>query len=173
MMDVANVIPSRLRNRPRDVRGLVIPFVQYVAADGTPNFAVLDDAKLARCLSARLCGLCGEPMGKHLHFVGGPACVVNRYFYDPAMHRECAVYALQTCPHLARSKGRYRAELPSIQDAKIIVGEMDISRKVERFALMHTDGYQVSHQASTAMVLIKANAWIDVEHWQDGRPVDS
>jgi hypothetical protein len=163
-------IPARLRHRPRDARGYVIPFVQFIGDDGLPNFAVMDHRKVSRCLRQRRCGLCGEVMGIHLYFIGGDLCVVNRYFYDPPMHRDCAIYALEACPHLARSKGRYREPPTSIEGATIIVGDMQ-TKKAERFALMHTGAYTFG-KAATGMLTVKAAPWIDVQWWKEGSPVD-
>jgi hypothetical protein len=73
-------VPTRMLHRPRDARGFAIPYTQFIRADGVPDFRILDDEKTARCLRLRLCGLCGQQMGRHLFFVGGPACVDNGYF---------------------------------------------------------------------------------------------
>src|SRR5215203_4621477 len=126
-------IPLRLSRRPRDRRGYVIPFAQFIDRHGQPQFAAMDDALVRRCLDHRLCGLCGEPMGGHIFFIGGPLSTASGYFYDPPMHRDCATFALRTCPHLARAKGRY-GPIPDAAElgATITVGEMK-GDKVECF----------------------------------------
>lgn len=166
---MAATIPPRLMHRPRDHRGYVIPFVQFIADDGTPNFAVMDAPKVARCLTYRLCGLCGEQMGRNVFFVGGPLCVVNRYFYDPPMHKECAICALEACPHLARSKGRYR-EVLEIAGAKLSVGTMETPQKADYFALMHTNKFEFG-KAPDGMLMVRAAPWLDIEYWKDGEAV--
>jgi len=163
--------PARLRNRPRDPRGYVIPWNTFVAADGTASFAVLDHARVQRALRGRLCGMCGSRMGRHIYFIGGPLCASNGYFYDPPMHRECALYALQACPHLARTKGRYVEPATVAQavgeDATLIVGDM-APDKAEWFGLMHATDYTFGRDAK-GMMVIKANLpWLDVERWRDG-----
>ncbi len=160
-------IPPRLRARPRDKRGYVVPFAQFIAEGGEPNFTVMDHDKTLTCLRRRWCGLCGQPMGKHVHFVGGPKCVENRFFYDPPMHRECAIYALRACPHLARSKGRYR-DVPEIEGATLVVGAMDVSKKVDYFALMHATSYDYG-TTKEGMLIVRAAPWLDVEYWKDGQ----
>lgn len=167
-----SAIPHRLRHRPRDHRGYVIPFAQFIKADGTPDFATMDHDKTAKCLRFRVCGICGEQLGRHIYFVGGPLCVVNRLFYDPAMHRECAVYALETCPHITTAKGRYRP-LHTFKDeegVKRIVGKVVTEVKAEYFALMHTTAYEWG-QAPDGMLMGKAAPWLDVEYWQHGKAV--
>jgi hypothetical protein len=41
-------IPTRLRSRPRDERGLVIPWFAWIDRDGKPHFATNDPTKAAR-----------------------------------------------------------------------------------------------------------------------------
>src|SRR5882672_9003291 len=149
-------IPFRLSRRPRDARGFAIPFAQFIKADGTPDFRVMDDKLSAKAVRRRLCGLCGDAMRGDVWFIGGPLCVENGFFYDPPMHGECARYAIQTCPHLARAKGRYAAT-PDLdeQGVVLIAGAMDISKKAEWFGLMRSTGYQ-SERALDGMQVIKA-----------------
>jgi hypothetical protein len=166
-------IPFRLSRRPRDARGFVIPFAQFIKADGTPDFRIMDDQHSSKAVRRRLCSICGEPMRGDVYFIGGPLCVENGYFYDPAMHKDCATYAIQTCPHLARSKGRYAAT-PDLdeQGVVLVAGAMDISKKAEWFAIMRTTGYQ-SGRSADGMLIIKANMpWVSVERWRDGGRID-
>jgi hypothetical protein len=161
-------IPFRLSRRPLDARGFVIPFTQFIKPDGTPDFRVMDDDRTSKALRRRLCSLCGEPMRKDVWFIGGPKCVAYGYFYDPPMHRECALYALQTCPHLARAKGKYAPVPDRIEGAALVIqGEMD-DQKAEWFGLMRSTGY-TSSRTDTGMLLIKAHMpWLSVEHWREG-----
>jgi hypothetical protein len=59
------MIPERMKRRPTDKRGYPIPFVQFIGADGLPDFRVVEVALLRLCVARRLCGLCGEPMGRY------------------------------------------------------------------------------------------------------------
>jgi len=163
--------PARLSSRPRDPRGYAIPWTQFIRADGTPDFRVLDHERVQRALRVRLCSMCGGSMGRHIYFIGGPLCVSNGYFYDPPMHRECALYALQICPHLARSKGRYIEPATVARsigpEAKLIIGDM-APDKAEWFGLMHATDYTFGQDAK-GMIMIKAKLpWLDVERWRDG-----
>ena len=166
-----SMTPPRLRHRPRDRRGYVIPFAQFIKDDGTPDFAVMDHHKTLKCLRHRMCGICGEQLGRHIYFVGGPLCVTNHLFYDPPMHRECAIYCLQTCPHLARSKGRYRPLPPHAPEGAVLtVGKMVTDVKAEYFALMHATTFKFG-KSPDGMFMAKAGPWIDVEYWKDGKAV--
>lgn len=57
--------------------------------------------RMVWALKRRLCWICGQPMGRHIAFIGGPLAVAQRQFSDPASHRDCGEYALTVCPFLA------------------------------------------------------------------------
>jgi hypothetical protein len=161
-------IPFRLSSRPRDARGFVVPFAQFIKPDGTPDFRTMDEERTGKAVRRRLCALCGEKMRGDVYFVGGPKSVESGYFYDPAMHRECSLYALQTCPHLARAKGKYAPVPDRIEGALMIVGAMD-DKKAEWFGLMRSTGY-TSGRSDNGMHVIRANMpWVSVERWRDGK----
>jgi hypothetical protein len=167
------IVPERMSRLPRDARGLPIPYAQFVGSDGTPDFRVLDAHKVEHCLVFRRCGLCGDPMGRHLHFIGGPRCVAHGIFHDPPMHKECAEFALRACAHLNRSKGKYSsAPLPSEPGVKIIVGEMESDQKAEWHALMHTTLYTISRTQEGRIYIHARLPWLDVQRWRDGAPME-
>lgn len=164
--------PFRLARRPRDDRGYVIPFVQFVDRDGKPDFRVLDAEKAQKAARRGLCAICGDHIRRTFFFIGGPLCVENGYFYDPPMHRECAIYCLGTCPHLARSKGRYASDevVAAFQKPgfKLVTGDIDTSKKAEWFGLMESSGYAHGRD-DKGMLMIKATLpWLSVEQWRDG-----
>jgi hypothetical protein len=162
-------IPFRLARRPRDDRGYAVPFAQFVKPDGKPDFRVMDHKRVGKVLRARRCGLCGEPMRKDVWFIGGPKCVEHGYFYDPPMHEECARYAIQTCPHLARSKGKYAPVPDSIEGAGLVIqGAMD-TKKAEWFGLMKATGYTHGTTADGMMYVKAELPWVSVERWRDGK----
>jgi len=166
------MLPKRLQHRPLDHRGYVIPYAQFVDQDGKVQFQVMDDQKITHCLTHRLCGICGEQMGRHIFFVGGDKCVANGYFYDPPMHRECAEYSLQTCPHLARVKGRY-APVPAVTGpgVHLAIGDM-VMDKAETFAMMHGERYTFT-RVSTGMLLIQAQLpWREVVWFRNGERIE-
>jgi hypothetical protein len=174
MAIVVSDIPTRMAHRPRDQRGYPIPFSQFVDDAGTPDFRTLDDGRTMQCLQRRLCSLCGEPMGRHIFFVGGPKCVEHGLFYDPPMHRDCAIFAIQTCPHLARAKGRYADPAPRIfkPGYKHVVGDMDTD-KAEWFGLMHGERFTFGRQPNGMITIHAKLPWLEVERWRDGAPMES
>lgn len=97
-------MPLRVRALPKDPeRGYPVPF--FVAwVDGKPDFRIADGRKVARCITEKLCWICGQRLGKHLAFVVGPMCAVNRVSAEPPMHRDCAEYSVAVCPFLLNPK---------------------------------------------------------------------
>jgi len=93
-------IPAFLSHLKVTDKGYPIPyFVAYV--DGKPDFRLLDPQKQVRCADMFLCGICGKKLFKKAYyFISGPQGYTNKISTDPAMHRECAEYSLNACPHL-------------------------------------------------------------------------
>src|SRR5713101_10189120 len=120
-MTVANLHPSiahvampeRMARRPVDERGFPVPaFVAIV--DGKPDHRVADPAHLQRCVEKGVCWLCGEPLGRFLACVIGSMCAINPNTAEPPTDKDCALYAVRTCPFLTRPYARRReAGLPA------------------------------------------------------------
>lgn len=62
--------------------------------DAVIGFAWVDGAlakrKVVQCALSRVCGGCGEPLGRPIAFVGDPDEVVANEFHLPPMHLACA-----------------------------------------------------------------------------------
>jgi hypothetical protein len=98
-------MPARIARLPIAPNGMPVPwFVAFI--NGEPDFRVIDTPKLAIAVMANRCWLCGEQLGKYLAFTIGPMCAVNRVSSEPPSHRECAEYAVRTCPFLSRPRMR-------------------------------------------------------------------
>lgn len=119
-MGVANALrrdlpepPSRVAKLPVDGRGYPVPwFVAWI--DGTPDFRVVGERKVVDAVMFGQCWICGEKLGRHVAYVVGPMCAVNRVSSEPPSHRDCAVYAARACPFLVRPHMRRReAGLPT------------------------------------------------------------
>lgn len=105
-------LPRHLAGRPV-FAGYKVPF--FVAeVDGEPDFRIADARKVDACLRHDLCWVCGTVLGRHKLFTVGPMCLANRISSEPPMHRDCAEYSVQVCPHISHAKARRReAKLPS------------------------------------------------------------
>ena len=95
-------IPSRIAALPIDpVRKIPVPwFVTWI--DGKPEFRGADRRKMVRAVKEKRCWVCGDRLGRHMTFVAGPMCGLNRTSAEPPCHTECARYSARACPFLAR-----------------------------------------------------------------------
>lgn len=158
-------MPSRIASLPRDRRGLPIPHtVAWV--DGAPDFRVIDPIKWDRAVCFRRCGICGDVLGHKVAFVGGPGSIGNRLFTDLPMHRDCAIYALRTCPFLAAPKFSYAKRPPS--DTRTI--EVVSEQRPDTFGLGITRGFKPVRLRGGEVVLM-ADPFLSVEWWRLGEPV--
>jgi len=159
-------MPNRLRQRPRDRRGLPIPYGSLRAADGTVDFRAIDTRHVLTCVERRRCWACAQKLTRLIWFVGGPLCATNRVFSTTAMHRECAEYALQVCPFLVVPAMPYsdldRRPAPLGAETLPFITE----QKPDRFMLGVTGDYRV---LAKAPVLVRADPWIELHWWSAGR----
>jgi hypothetical protein len=99
------VMPSRIARLKVSDRGYPVPwFVKWYG--NQPDFRVIAEGKMGLAFNRRLCWTCGEPLGRHLAFVIGPMCAVNRVSSEPPSHRDCAEYAAKACPFLSNPRMR-------------------------------------------------------------------
>jgi hypothetical protein len=105
-------LPDRMRGRPVDHRGFPVPwFVAWL--DGEPDFRIIRPNGLAIAVKQQRCWICGQQLGRHLAFVIGPMCAINRITSEPPSHRECAEFAVQACPFMLRPRmKRNTVDLP-------------------------------------------------------------
>lgn len=119
-------MPPRIAKLPRDHRGFPVPwFVTWfkdgnvcATGQGVPDFRVADAAKIAVAHRAHRCWVCGEGLGRHLAFVIGPMCAINRVSSEPPSHHDCALFSAQACPFMTRPRmRRNEKDLPDHRDA--------------------------------------------------------
>lgn len=121
-------IPQALQELRRDEKGYPIPF--FVAKkDGKYDFRLLDARKQKLAAEDRLCGICGKKLPKdYFYFISGPIGMTNRVSSDPPMHRLCAEFALEACPHLKYRRAQRREtglDLNAVQNVLLLVDKPD------------------------------------------------
>jgi hypothetical protein len=132
-------IPARMLKLPVDPRGYPTPkFVGWI--DGVPDFRTVDSRFMQDAIRRRLCFLCGEPLGRHMAFVIGPMCCINRVSAEPPSHYECARFAVKACPFLTQPN-RKRNEYDMPEDATLPGGLM-IKRNPGVSLIWITDSYR-------------------------------
>jgi hypothetical protein len=157
-------MPRRLRQRPR-YRGYPVPYLAAVSG-GIPDFRAPDPQRWQTCVMARVCGLCGQDLQRSAWFIGGPLCAENRVFVDPAMHEDCAEYALRVCPFLAIPKAHYSDHARRPPPASHVTVKVVAPARPERFMLGGTPGWTIIEPSQ----LIRALPWTALRWWRDGAP---
>lgn len=101
---MTNNIPLLMQGLPR-YRGLPVPFNVLIDDDGTPHFRINSQEKELLCLEHKLCNICGNPLKNEYWFIGGQKSAFHPkgVFNDGAVHKECGLYALRTCPYMINS----------------------------------------------------------------------
>jgi hypothetical protein len=168
-LDLKSVaLPLRMRALARDARGYPIPFNVAIGTDGVPSFKVQDVAKISYCLKFRACAICGKRMSRELAFVGGPLSIANRMFTDPAMHADCARYALRVCPMLAapsfayaRRTGDVAGHVPNVES------DLVSTERPDRFGLGVTHDFELVELQGE--LVIRAEPFEAVEWWRGGQ----
>lgn len=156
-------IPKRLQKRPL-YKGLPITFVTFVGPDGMPDFKVLDGIKRRTAVVQNLCGLCGEPNEKIIVLIGGVECSQSHLFLDPAMHVECAQYAVKVCPYLALPNHDYsKADPKHLQDGQSVIRthEEVNPHRPEKLALFYARSYDLVPHKDTFFVHVKRFTRVD------------
>ncbi len=104
--------PDRIKRMPRDKRGYPILFTLARKHGEEYDFTTIDPEKVAECVNRKLCGVCGEKLiNGDYWFISGPlSSDYSFYFTDPAMHEECARFALMICPWMVLSEYRRSKE---------------------------------------------------------------
>lgn len=98
-------MPEPLARRARDQRrGVPIPVMNMPPGSTDPaeaDFTGIHAQSVYDCGTERRCGICGDPLGYWIAFLGGPVAAQSRAYVDPPFHPECAETALRLCPHIA------------------------------------------------------------------------
>lgn len=133
-----------------------VPYIVLVDDAGVADFTATDLHKWSVATGRGLCGICGHKLDYWLYFIGGPASMESRTFFDPAMHEECSRYSLSVCPYLSGLKG-YR-EQPR-EHAGYVTGVKNVMTASDVICLGRTRNYKINH----AEHLITADAFVDIE----------
>jgi hypothetical protein len=168
-------LPSRMQSLDRDARGFPIPFVVFRDSDGTPHFTINDHRKVILCIADDRCAICGQTLLRGRWFIGGPQSAFHEHgaYIDPPIHRECAEYALQTCPYLAARSYSKRIDLKTLDrskapDSMIFVDPtLDPARPETFVAVMSSDATRTAEG-----YFRPRRPYINVTYWRKGQQVE-
>lgn len=155
--------PERLQRRPQH-HGMPIPYTSLMLPDGTPDFRVTDYQAWVDVVTNRKCALCGESADLLLWFIGGAKCAEYRCFFDPAMHIDCALYAIEVCPFLACKSDYQPLATGKAAKAglKLDVSGIAADTRPDQFFMYATTGYQVGAVGEDNVIHIPADAGFKV-----------
>lgn len=90
-----SALPTALTERPVDPSyGVPVPFAcEY--DDGRASVISLNRTRVTRCALSRICGMCGESLGRPVAFIGSVAEADRAEFHFPPLHVVCAEAALE------------------------------------------------------------------------------
>lgn len=160
-------MPDRIAALPRDARGYPIQVTAGKGTDGSVDFRAIDMIAWVRCIKTRRCGICGQPMGRHVAFVGGPRSMQARAFMDVGMHLDCARYACQVCPFLAAPKFAYSRATPQLPGNDMHVSNTVSTERPAYFGLGVATQYRVVPNGPDDVAIL-ASEWVSTEWWKEG-----
>ncbi|GBR23436.1 hypothetical protein [Komagataeibacter nataicola] len=92
-------IPTRCLGLPRLSNGMPIPkFASW--KNGVADLTTMNAEYARHAMQFKTCWICGQKLGRHCAFVGGPKSAHAGVYSDFPMHRECAEFAVQVCPFI-------------------------------------------------------------------------
>lgn len=168
-------IPPQMRTLERDHRGYPIPYIVLRDRTGMPQFTINDYRAVEKCITKRLCAICGKRLAKWMWFVGGSRCFMHPdgAFLDPPSHMACATYALQVCPFLAAPSYGKR-----IDDKRLTPERRPINMALVHIEDMLPDrpewlglGATTAYQRKDSHLIV--DRWDYVEFWQKGEQVNA
>lgn len=93
-------IPSFLSHLPV-YRGFPIPYFVPKDENGNYQLKYASGEKMAACFKYHKCCICFKPLEKgEYYFISGPIGLMTQTDSHSPMHKRCAEYSLNVCPHM-------------------------------------------------------------------------
>lgn len=162
--------PPRIAGLELDLCGRRIPAWARRDSRGQADLTDVDLGRWLHMAQFRLCGLCGNALGRHLTFVGSLAAIKRRVFRDVPLHHDCACYAMRINPRLGAPKMDLgRVTVPARANLATGRGEIRLLRPA-RFGLAVCTHMEICLLADGSPGLL-ATHLTHVSFWEDGRVV--
>lgn len=119
-MPMKNIlIPGFLSHLPV-YRGYPVPYFVPIDENGVYQFKFASQEKMNACIRYHKYCICFKPLNKKDYwFISGPIGLQNQVDSHPAMHRHCAEYSLQICPHLFFEKAQRTTDVENAMPYQI------------------------------------------------------
>lgn len=154
-------IPQNLKHLKVDKRGYPIPFFVPIIK-GEPNFRFLDERKQILCLEKKLCPICGTKLCKdYFYFISGPIGLKNCTASDPAMHKECAEFAMKVCPYMFFRKTDRKEHVPD--------DSVHIDEKPDHLFLIRSNKWKIIRIPTNGQRVIRFRVvdWVQYDYVND------
>lgn len=93
-------IPEFLKHLPVH-RGFPVPYFVPMDENGVYQLKYASQKKMDSCIQYHKCCICFKPLVQgEYYFISGPMGLKTQTDSHPPMHKQCAEYSLQICPHL-------------------------------------------------------------------------
>ena len=117
--DSASNVPDFLKHLPV-YRGYPVPYFVPKDENGIYQLKYASQEKMNSCLKYQKCCVCFKPLSINDYwFISGPNGLRTQTDSHPPMHRCCAEYSLQICPHLFFEKTHRTTDEQSAQPFQI------------------------------------------------------
>lgn len=122
----------------------------------------MDTKFIYQAIGSGLCAICGQPLGRHKAFVGGPKSVGSMAFAEAPFHRDCAEFGLQVCPYVLTGHD-HQSNKPTDE---YIVNNMVDPKNPKIFALVIATKFSFIQSHKTFLITEQDS----VHWWKHGKP---
>lgn len=92
-------------------RGFPVPYFVPKDENGVFQLKYASPEKMDNCIKYHKCCICFKPLAKEEYFfISGPIGLKTQTDSHPPMHKRCAEYSLEICPHLYFEKADRTSE---------------------------------------------------------------
>lgn len=165
-------MPPKIAALPRDARGYPIPYIVLRDADGNAILGANDYVRVVKSIRDRLCHVCGQPLGKTVWLVGGPASALangdHGAWGDGPLHDVCMRYAMAVCPYLAHRTVKPMAEITERRATEAGATMLPDIPGIGGMPVVFVAVAVRQWRVEGGPVFIAPKPYDDITYWQDG-----
>jgi hypothetical protein len=134
-------------------RGYPVPFFSTALGGGKHDFRVIDGTKTEMVMKNHCCGVCGKKLHKDAaYFVTGIIGLNNRAS-QYALHRTCAEFSLECCPHIKYEKAERRDN--NMENYNIASDALSLDKPTEWFLIKGKPNYKIERVGNQEIIRYK------------------
>ncbi len=164
------MIPDFLSHLPV-LDGLPVPFFIAWTAHGYDQ-RIASPEQAMKCAKQRLCWICGRQLPKEgkVFFINGPVSIANRRTTEGPMHRQCATYAMRTCPFLTSAIRKY-APAHTFPEGALRPDGDALPVKPDAIGILQVGNFDWTYAKEHSIAFIPKGS-ARVQWWHAGQPID-